>query len=129
MAATAGREFTIAVGATTVAGCRTKSISINKTPIDVTNDDDAGFRTLLAEAGQMDIDMSLDGIAKSDALRLLAIDPDAAFSSMTVTFGDGDTLVGSAFISSYEESGTYNDAVTFSASMLFSGTLTGTSTT
>jgi predicted secreted protein len=126
MAAVAGREFTIAVGATTVAGCRTKSLSINKTPIDVTNDDDSGFRTLLAEAGQLDIDLSMDGIAKSDALRLLAIDPDAAFSSMTVTFGDGDTLTGSAFISSYEESGTYNDAVTFSASMLFSGTVAGT---
>jgi len=44
-----GRDLLLSSAQSDIAGVRTKSISINRTPIDVTNDDDAGVRKLLTE--------------------------------------------------------------------------------
>lgn len=124
MSAKAGRDMTISIGGAVIAGCRTKSVSISRTPIDVTDDDDNGVRKLLAEAGQVDIDISVDGITKSNVLRNAAKAPDSALSAVIVTFGGAGTMTGNCFITSYEESGSYQDAVTFSASLSFAGAVT-----
>ena len=119
-----GRKMTVSIGGSVIAGCRTKSVSISKTPIDVTDDDDDGVRKLLAEAGQVDVSISVDGITKSTVLRDAAKAPEGALSAVVVTFGDAGTFTGNCFVSSYEESGSYNDAVTFSATLEFAGAIT-----
>ena len=51
-----------------IAGARSKSITINNEPIDITSDDDLGFRTLLDDPAVRSIDMSIEGVTKDDDL-------------------------------------------------------------
>jgi len=120
-----GRDLTISSAGVTIAGVRTKGISVNRTPIDVTNEDDDGVRKLLVEAGEVTVDISMDGVTKNSTLRSAALDPTNALEALTITFPDASTITGSFFITSYEETGTYNDAITFSASLQSAGALVG----
>lgn len=127
MAANIGREFVIKKGATAIAGVRTKSLSFNGEPIDVTTDDDNGFRTLLATAGQKSVDMSVEGLTKDATIREAALSGTSLLlTDITVDYPNGDKLAGNFFLNSVEESGTYNDAITFTASLQSSGEFTYT---
>lgn len=127
MAANVGRNFTIDKAGTAIAGVRTKTVTFNGEPIDVTTDDDSGFRTLLATVGQKSIDMSVEGITKDDTLRQAALSGSSLLlTDVTVSYANGDALSGDFFLNSLEETGTYNDAITFTASLQSSGTFTYT---
>lgn len=133
-AAKIGREFLIKKNSTTLAGVRTKSFSFAGEPVDVTTDDDTGFRTLLAESGQEAIDISVEGLTKDVVLRgaalgsgsLMLTDVTLEFPKTGTQATSGDTISGNFFLTSLEESGTYNDAMTFSASLQSSGAWTYT---
>lgn len=133
-AAKIGRELLIKKNSVTLAGVRTKSLSFAGEPVDVTTDDDTGARTLLAESGQEAIDLSVEGITKDTVLRAAALgsgslmltDITLEFPKTGTQVTTGDTISGSFFLSSLEESGTYNDAMTFSASLQSSGAWTYT---
>jgi len=131
-----GRDLTIGIGTdgseVTIAGVRTKSFTVNNEPIDVTNDDDDGWRDLLAEAGQTGIDLSVEGVVESDALRDLIADPSSIGTYVLVTFpvitegNTAGTLEGDAVIASYQETGEYNGAVTFTLELQSRGAWTYT---
>lgn len=130
-----GRELLIKKGAAVIAGVRTKSFSFAGEPIDITTDDDTGFRTLMAESGQEAIDISVEGLTKDTVLRAAALTGSAGLmlTDVTIEFPktgtqaiSGDTISGNFFLASLEESGTYNDAMTFSASLQSSGAWTYT---
>jgi len=127
MAANVGRNLLLKTGSTVIAGVRTKGIVVAGEVIDVTSDDDGGYRTSLAEAGQKSLDISVDGITKDAELR------EAMLTGMTLTmtglsieYPNGDTITGDFLLVSVEESGSYNDAVTFTASIQSSGAWTYT---
>lgn len=125
MAAAKGRELLVKKGSTVLAGIRTKGVSMNGEPIDITTDDDAGYRTLLNDAGTYSIDLSIEGITKNDTLRaLIAAGGSLMLTDITIDYPDGKTLSGDFFLNSLEETGTYNEAVTFSGSLQSSGTWT-----
>lgn len=125
MAASKGRDLLVKKGATVLAGIRTKGVSINGEPIDVTSDDDDGYRTLLADAGTYSIDLSIEGITKDDTLlTIIAAGGSLMLTDITVDYPNGKTLAGNFFLTSLEETGTYNEAVTFSGSLQSSGTWT-----
>lgn len=128
MAAAKGRSLLVKKNDITLLGVRTKGVSFAGEPIDVTTDDDAGFRTLLTDAGTQSIDMSVEGIVKDKILREIGLDPSGSLmlTDITIVYPDGSELAGDFFLTSFEESGTYNDAVTFSASLQSSGTWTYT---
>ena len=129
-----GREFLIKKNSVVLAGVRTKSFSFAGEPVDVTTDDDTGFRTLLAESGQEAIDISVEGLTKDVVIRgaalgsgsLMLTDITLEFPKTGTQVTTGDTIAGNFFLSSLEESGTYNDAMTFSASLQSSGAWTYT---
>lgn len=133
-AAKIGREFLIKKNGVTLAGVRTKSFSFAGEPIDVTTDDDTGFRTLLAESGQEAIDISVEGLTKDVVIRgaalgsgsLMLTDITLVFPKTGTQATSGDEISGNFFLTSLEESGTYNDAMTFSASLQSSGAWTYT---
>lgn len=133
-AAKVGREFLIKKNNVVIAGVRTKSFSFAGEPIDVTTDDDTGFRTLLAESGQEALDISVEGLTKDVVLRgaalgsgsLMLTDVTLEFPKTGTQAVSGDTISGNFFLTSLEESGTYNDAMTFSASLQSSGAWTYT---
>jgi predicted secreted protein len=128
MAAAKGRELLVKKGSTVIAGVRTKGAAINNEPIDITSDDDAGYRTMLSDAGTMSVDLSVEGITKDDDLRDLAASGGTGLmlTNITLEYPDGGTLAGNFFLNSFEETGTYNEAVTFSASLQSSGAFTYT---
>lgn len=123
MSAQSGRKLIIKRGTTVIAGVRTKGVTINREPIDITNDDDDGWRGILAEPGEKQIDLSVGGVTKDDTLRAVAFADPAVFEDMTLEFPDGSVISGDFFISSYNESGDYNDAITFDATFQSSGVI------
>ena len=61
-AGAASRDILVKKGATRIAGINSKSIAIAKEPIDVTTDEDNGYRTLLSAAGTKTLDISFSGV-------------------------------------------------------------------
>lgn len=127
MAAKKGRSFLIKRGAVTVAGVQTKGVAFAGEPIDITSDDDLGYRTLLGDVGTQSIDLSVEGVTKDSTLRVAAITGGSLMlTDVTLVYTDGGILAGDFFLTSFEETGTYNEAVTFSASLQSSGDWTYT---
>ena len=120
MPASSGRELVLKRGTTVVAGVRTKAMAITRAGIDVTSDDDAGFRTMLGEPGQKELNVSVSGVTKDDVLRADAVNG-VTLQAYTLEFEDGSTVTGDFFLSTYTETGTYNEAVTFEAELQSSG--------
>lgn len=130
MPASIGRDLVVKDAgvspAVTVAGVRTKGVNINAEPVDVTDDDSSGWRELLDEPGQKQVDLSLSGVTDDDTWRAKMMTSIAtqAHEDMEITYPDGGTLTGKFFIASYNETGEYNGAVTFEMELQSSGTIT-----
>jgi TP901-1 family phage major tail protein len=122
MAANVGRNLLFKKdNAVFAAGIRTKSFTINNNPVDITSDDDSGFRTLLAESGEKQIDISLEGVTKDDVLLAQAVDGSALIDECEVVLPSGATITGDFRFNSLELGAPYNDAVTFTATVQSSG--------
>lgn len=124
MAGAIGRTLLLKKGATKLAGLRTKSWSFNGEAIDKTNDDDEGFRSLLTDVGTKSLDISFDGVAEDELIQDIVLGGGALMlTDITLEWPlrSGDltaaSISGDFFLSSFEQSGTYNDAITFSGSL------------
>jgi len=127
MAANKGRDLLIKRGTATIAGVRSKTLTANGEPIDITSDDDGGFRTLLDMAGTNSLDLSVEGVTKDNDLRQeILVGGSMMLTDINIEYPNGDTLSGDFFLTSLEETGAYNDAITFSASLQSSGEWTYT---
>lgn len=124
MTASIGRSYTIKKNNTAIAGVRTKSLSINHEPVDITTDDEDGFRTLLSEVGESSFEISVDGVTKDSVLFDAATgSASKLLTDITIDHPNG-VITGDVYLASYEETGAYNDAITFSATFQSSGTWT-----
>lgn len=129
MAGVKGRSIVVRRGGVNLAGVRTKSITINGAPIDVTSDDDDGIRKLMDQPGQLDISISVSGIALNETLRNEALstsDRVAATQFIYTTGFEGSPAdthgwIGEFFLASYAETGEYQGAVTFEAEFQSAG--------
>ena len=128
MAEYLGRNLLLKKSAVVIATLRSKSLSCNGSPVDVTTDDNNGNRTLLSELAEKSSDISADGIESDGVLRALWFSGgmNQLYTDFTITWPNGDILASDFVFASYEESGTYNDAVTFSISLQSSGAPTYT---
>ena len=130
MAAEKGSTFLLKKGtvgtATTIAGMRTTSITINGETVDVTNKDSAGVRTLLAGAGVTSMSISAEGVFQDDTevkdMRTACIA--MSLDDYVIEYGNGDTIAGLFQVTSFENSGEYNGELTFSVSLESSGVFT-----
>lgn len=125
-----GRNFLIKKNNLVLAGVQTKSLSLGEESVDITSGEDSGFRLLENESGQRQIDISVDGILKDTTLKDIALDPVATKMLTDITLEweviesgntTGATISGNFRLSSFEISGSYNEAVTFSCSLESSG--------
>ncbi len=107
---------------------RTKTITLGSESIDVTSDSDNGFRTLLSEPAQRQIDMSVEGVLRQDDFILQYLDPSNTtfLEAYTLVFPGIGEVTGDFFLSSFESGAPYNEAATFSASVESSGEWTFT---
>lgn len=121
MSAEIGRSYLVKKAGTALAGVRTKSLSINHEPVDITTDDEDGFRTLLGAVGESSFEISVDGVTKDATLFNAATGSSTKLlTDVTIEHPSG-TISGDVFLASYEETGAYNDAITFSATFQSSG--------
>jgi predicted secreted protein len=130
MAALVGRKvtFTPTAGGVAVAGGRTKSITLNNEGIDITSDDDNGFRTMLGDDPALrSLEMSVDGILKDDGLIALAAQGGSALiEAYDLAIPGIGTFSGDFYFGSITLGAPYNEAVTFSATVQSSGEFTYT---
>ena len=115
-------------GAVTLAGIKTKGVSIAKEPIDITSDDDNGYRTFLAEAATKALDLSFSGVTKDKTLRAQIISEQSQLlTDITLEYPDGDKISGDFFFNGFSENGGGSDgAVEFDGTLQSSGAWTYT---
>lgn len=130
MAGFNGRQFTFDWDSTTLAGVRTRGLSVNNEYVDVTNDDDAGWRTLLADPGVRSVEVTIGGVTKDEVLiadmmaaNVAATTLDANLPTALSTPG---SLSGSFLISTFEQSGDHDGEVSFSVTFMSTGAVTYT---
>ena len=130
MAKAAGRAAVVSKNAVVLGGVRVSNISVDSTPIDVTDQDSSGLQELLSASSLRVLTFDVEGVYKNPTLRDIAMDPAGVMllTDMTFKFSDAlaakDTIGGNFFMTSYKEGNDYKEATTFSASFTSSGTWT-----
>lgn len=134
MTAFVGRKAVLSQGSplVAIAALRTKTMTMANEPVDVTSDDDAGFRKLLADPGNKTLDISVEGVAKDvasfSALLTLATSGTDILDSFSLLFPGIGTIAGEFVVSSFEVGAPYNEAATFSCTLQSAGAYTFTAT-
>lgn len=125
MAGANGRALTISWDGVTLVGVRTKSYTITNDYVDVTTDDDDGWRTLLADPGMRSIEVTVGGISSDQVLiaevMKANITGEPLLIDLPTTTG---TLSGTFLCSSFEQTGEHDGAVEFSATFMSNGVVT-----
>jgi len=121
-----GRLVEVRKGTTTgtlIAGVRTKSVTINNEPIDITTDDSAGFRELLDVSGERHLDISVEGLTQDNTLLGIAVAGSALIDEFSIVFpGTPNVVVRGDFrINNFQLGAEYADAVTFTAELQSTG--------
>ena len=136
MAGFNGRALTIDYDSTTLVGVRTRAFSMTNDYVDVTTDDDVGWRKLLADPGLRSVEVTLSGITSDEVLIADMIAATVAATTVDVLLPTGTAagvvtpgkLAGSFLISSFEETGEHDGAAEFSATFMSDGAVTYTAT-
>lgn len=121
MAGANGRQLTIEWGAgpTTLVGVRTKGYTVTNDYVDVTTDDDDGWRTLLADPGLRSIEVTVGGISSDQVLIADIMDANVSAKTLHIEFPlTTGNLVGTFLVSSFEQTGEHDGAVEFSATFM-----------
>lgn len=122
MAGKKGIDLKIMKGVAVIcAGILSKDIKFNGEPIDITSDDDLGWRGLLEETGVKSIDASFEGVAKDTVIRTIVVNDQRMMNDVTLVFPDGGTIEGNFFLAAYGENGETNDKIQFSCELQSSG--------
>ena len=133
MTAFVGRKAVLSMGSplVAVAALRTRTMTLANEPVDVTSDDDAGFRKLLADPGNKTLDISIEGVVKDvatfNSLVALAVSGTDILESVSLLFPAIGTIAGDFIVSSFEIGAPYNEATTFSCTLQSAGAYTWTS--
>ena len=127
MAGANGRALTIDFDAVTLVGVRTKGYTVANDYVDVTTDDDDGWRTLLADPGTRSVEVTVGGISSDQVILAEIMKANITGEPLTVQLPTTTgTLAGTFLCSSFEQSGEHDGAVEFSATFMSSGVVTYT---
>ena len=125
MAGRAGRRIKFRWGTppAEIPGVREKGVTLNGEAIDVSADDSNGWRELLTDPAEQQVDVSLSGVTKVHTLKV-----DWFAGNRTkyaeIEYDDGAKISGTFYLSNYTETGVYNDAATFEATLQSTGPVT-----
>lgn len=127
MAAGSGRKLRISKGATAIAGARADNLTINNEPVDITDKDDLGWRTMLADVGVRSVDAEATGVLLDSTILTVAMGTASGLLAAYTIDVDGiGAFTGDWFLTSFALTGEQADAITFTASIQSSGTITYT---
>ena len=124
--AIAGRDVAFYVGADDSGPricAQTKTITIGGEPIDITQDCDGAFRTLLNTPASRSLDLAIEGIIRQDDWLLMALDPATTnfLEQYAMVIPGVGTITGDFFLGNFELGAPAAEAVTFSATVQSSG--------
>lgn len=120
MSAFLGRSIALTWGGSAIGGVREKKPSLAGGPVDVSSDEDNGWRALLEEAAQNEVNLSLSGVTKSSSLRADWF-AGTRTKAVVLTYPDGAVISGTFYLASYNETGSYNNATTFDCELQSTG--------
>lgn len=135
MAAAASRDLLVKKATVSWLGIKSKSISIAKEPIDITSDEDSGYRTLLDDVGNQALDISFSGVTKDTTLMaLINTAGSQLYTDITIEFPllgsqvtTGDVISGSFYLTGLNlTGGDSNGAIEFDGTLQSSGSWTYT---
>ena len=121
-----GRKIRVRWKGVYIKGVREKSIALAGEPVDLTSDDDDGWRRLATENGpaQRQVDVSVSGVTKQSDLKEDWFTGDTE-GELIIEYPTGHVLtIATAMLVNYTDTGPYNDATTFEASFQSSGAAT-----
>jgi predicted secreted protein len=121
-----GRDAVLAIAGQPIAGVTTKGISIANEAIDVSSDDSAGYRELMAQSGMSTLDLSVSGVVKNLELMRSIITNESKMYAFTLTYTDGSVLAFDGFFATHSQTGEHSAAFTFDSSFQSSGAYTFT---
>ena len=130
MAGFNGREFTFDWDSTTLVGVQTRGATMSNDMVDVTTDDDAGWRTLLATPGLKSLEVSISGITSDEILMSEFFNASTTGETLAATLpsslGTPGNFTGTYHLSSFEVTGDHDGAYEFSSTFMSSGAVTYT---
>lgn len=127
MAGANGRALQIKWDSVTLVGVRTKGYTVTNDYVDVTTDDDLGWRTLLATPGLRSVEATVGGISSDQVLLAEVMKSNITGEPLTVELPTTTgTLSGTFLCSSFEQTGEHDGAVEFSATFMSTGVVTYT---
>lgn len=136
IAAKKGRAFLLQLGSgtspesyTTITGMRTTDITINGSPVDITNKSSNGWQELLPGAGVRSADISAQGIYDGNVAVALSTLQQAALNggdilNLRLLSEAGDYFVGWFSIATFKRNGPYNEAESFELTIRSHGVIT-----
>lgn len=107
----------------TLGGLRAKTITINNTPVDVSNADYGRWRKLLEGAGMSSISISGSGVFENDTAIQDMEDYafDKSINTFQMVFGNGKTIELEAMVTQFQYTGDHDNAQMYSVSLESSG--------
>jgi predicted secreted protein len=125
--AKSGRAVRISRDGNNIVGARTDSLTLNNEPLDITDKDDSGWRTMLADAGARSMSCEVEGVLKVDTLLDESVDgPTALLKECVVTISWIATFTGDFMLQSIQLGAEQADVVTFTATLESGESLTAT---
>ena len=109
-----------------VGGLTANSLTLNNTPIDITNKSSASWRTLLAGEGLQTMDITGEMVFNTDTAfaQLKALALSKAFASFEIDRG-GEALTVTCMVASWAETSPDNEKLTATVSLQSSGAVVG----
>lgn len=110
-----------------IAAVQSKTITHNRSAVDVTSDDDDGWRRLLPDPASRSMDVSVEGVySDENSEKLLGDWEGNAFTDITVEYPDGSSAEAEDgfFLSNLEISGEQDGNTAFTAELQSSGPVT-----
>ena len=128
MAAVVGRKVTLTpseVGGVAILGGRSTSITLNSESIDITSNDDGGFRTLLGDDPALQsLDVSLDGVLKDASLLSKIVGATTLIEGYDLLITGIGTFSGDFYLGSVGITAPTQDATTYAITLQSSGEFT-----
>ena len=125
-----GRDLTIDWNSTTLVGVRTRGVTNSNEMVDVTNDDDSGWRTLLATPGVKAVEVTVGGISSDEVLLAEFYNASTTGETLKVdlpsSLNTPGNISGTFHLASFEITGEHDGAVEFSSTFNSSGAVTYT---
>lgn len=123
-----GRELKFSWDSTTLAGVRTRGVTMNNDLIDVTSDDSNGWQTLLAIPGVKSVEITIGGITENEVLinEFFKANPtgEALQATLPTSLSNAGNYSGTFMVSSLETSGEHSGELEFTATFMSSGPVT-----